>query len=79
MSAVGLGDKNGVLVTLIRKNSRAQQIDLKENDVIRAVNNQPVNGLSDLAKVYEKQPKAKPITLSVWRNQTEHSLQIPAK
>jgi hypothetical protein len=79
MSAVGLGDKNGVLVTLIRKNSRAQQIGLKENDVIRAVNDQPVNGLSDLAKVYEKQPKAKPITLSVWRNQTEHSLQIPAK
>jgi hypothetical protein len=76
MSAVGLGDKDGVLVTGVRQDSRARQIGLKENDVIRAVAGQPVKGLSAFAEAYGKQDRSRPIHLTLWRDQTEFVLKI---
>ena len=38
MSAVGLGDKNGVLVIEVAISGESQKVGLKRNDVIRRVN-----------------------------------------
>jgi len=77
MSAVALGDKNGVLVVAVPKNSRAARAGLRENDVIRALNGHPVNGLPDFAAAYQKTPRTAPVTLTLWRNQAERTLQLP--
>jgi S1-C subfamily serine protease len=70
MSAVGLGDKNGVLVVTVPEQSKAAQIGLKENDVIRAVNAQQIKDLSAFAGVYQSEASAGPVTLELWRDQS---------
>ncbi|MFO7905321.1 MAG: PDZ domain-containing protein [Pirellulaceae bacterium] len=69
VSAVGLGDKNGVLVVEVPPGSRADKEGLRENDVLRGFNGQSVKNLRDLADMRETQAQAGPITLELWRDQ----------
>ena len=76
MSAAGLGDRNGVLLTRVPKKSPAYKAGLRENDVIRAVNGQAVKGLSSFAELHGKLAGSKPIRLTLWRDQADHSLEL---
>jgi len=76
MSAVGLGDKRGVLLVAVPEGSEAARAGLEENDVIRAVGGRQVNGLGDFAEQYKKQSRARSITLRLWRDQAEVSLSV---
>jgi hypothetical protein len=78
MSAVGLGDRNGVLVVAAPDGSPAARFGLKRNDVIRAVNDKPVASLNAFAGAVEKESAAGPVTLKLWRNQAECALRISA-
>jgi len=78
MSAVGLGDMDGVLVVEVNAGSESQRAGLKENDVIRGVNGQAVRGLKDFASVWSQQTRLGKATLKVWRDQTALSIVMPA-
>ena len=77
MSAVGLGDKKGVLVVAVASGSESQKAGLKENDVIRAVDDQVVRGLKHFASVWEKHAAVGDVTLTVWRDQAAVSIAMP--
>ena len=77
MSAVGLGDRNGVLVVAVPAASKAARIGLKENDVVRAVNGQQAKSLRDFADLYRKQARSGALTLKLWRDQAEVPLEVP--
>ncbi|MFW6161840.1 MAG: PDZ domain-containing protein [Planctomycetota bacterium] len=76
MSAVGLGDRNGVLLTRVPKDSRAHEARLRENDVIRAVNGKRVKNLEALADLYRVQARRGEVTLGLWRDQADHTLTV---
>ncbi|UCG33888.1 MAG: PDZ domain-containing protein [Phycisphaerales bacterium] len=76
MSAVGLGDRNGVLVIEVPESSRAHQLGLRKNDVIRAVNGQEVKSLEAFADVFKRQSRSGPVALTLWRNQVQSSLKV---
>jgi len=76
MSAVGLGDRNGVLVTVVPEDSPAARAGLKENDVIRTVGGQMVLDLAALAGLRKSRRLGKPLTLTLWRDQAEVTLII---
>ncbi len=78
MSAVGLGDKRGVLVVSVPDPSPAARLGLKANDVIRAFNGQEIDDLGTLASAYHKPIRAEQVTLGLWRDQAELELQVPA-
>lgn len=75
MSAVGLGDKKGVLVVDVPEGSTADQQGLQQNDVVRAFNGQPVEDLQDFARFCRNQG-SRPATLKLWRNQADYMLKI---
>ena len=75
MSAVGLGDRNGVLVVDVPAGSKAARAGLKANDVIRAVNGRDVKDLQAFSKAY-KQSRKGAVTLTLWRDQAETSLKV---
>ena len=79
MSAVGLGDRNGVLMVHVPADSRASKSGLKENDVIRTVNGQPVKNLEAFAGTYRKLAASGAVTLGLWRDQADFSLKISAQ
>ena len=74
MSAVGLGDRNGVLVGGVPAGSKAARVGLKDNDVIRAVNGRDVKNLQAFSQACRQAGKG-PVTLTLWRDQKETSLQ----
>jgi hypothetical protein len=79
MSAVGLGDRSGVLVAGVPENSQAARLGLKENDVIRAVNGEDVESVSSFAGAYKRQSRRGPVTLRLWRDQTEFALKVSSR
>ncbi|MCD6304123.1 MAG: PDZ domain-containing protein [Planctomycetes bacterium] len=79
MSAVGLGDKKGVLVLHVPPGGRAAKAGLKDNDVIRAVNGKAVENLAAFAKAWAKRPADAPAVLTVWRSQGSVTLKVPPK
>ena len=76
MSAVGLGDRNGVLIVRVGAKSKAARAGLKPNDVIRAVNGRDVTNLKGLAEIYPKHARSGSVTLKVWRDQAEVSVKV---
>ncbi len=79
MSAVGLGDKNGVLVLKVTAGATFLQAGLRENDVIRGMNGATVRNLKDFAAIWKQQLQHGEATLKVWRNQAERSVVISAR
>ncbi len=75
-SAAGLFDENGVLIVKVENESLADKSGLKEGDVIRGINNKPVNTISEfLAAIqvvtWQGQAKA-----SIIRNQKEQTITL---
>ncbi|MHB8897901.1 MAG: PDZ domain-containing protein [Thermoguttaceae bacterium] len=76
MSALGLGDRLGVVVAAVAPGSRAEQAGLKQNDVIRGVGGRAVRDLKDFAALWKEGPEGGTAPLAVWRNQGEMSIII---
>ena len=76
MSAVGLGDRNGVLLAEVPEGSKAVKLGLRTNDVIRGVGELSVKGLADFASAYKKAAGQGPVTLRLWRDQNDATLEI---
>ncbi len=75
LSAVGLGDRRGVLLVDVPDHSAAAQAGLKVQDVIQAVDNKPIANLKALAETLEQRYDGQPVTLHLWRQQT--AIDIP--
>jgi len=75
MSAVGLGDRNGVLVVDVPAGSPAARAGLKANDVIRAVNGRGVKDLAAFSAAWRQAGKGG-ISLTIWREQKETELTV---
>ncbi|MFW6172064.1 MAG: PDZ domain-containing protein, partial [Planctomycetota bacterium] len=74
MSAVGLGDKDGVLVVEVPAGSLAAKEGFQKNDVIREFDGHGVKTLQDLADLRDK--KASTATLELWRDQARCLLKL---
>ncbi len=75
-SAAGLFDENGVLIVKVENESLAYKSGLKEGDVIRGINNKPVNKISDFLaaiQVVTWQGQAQAIII---RNQKEQTVTL---
>ena len=77
MSAAGLGDKIGVLVVDCPTTSRAAQIGIRQNDVIRAVDGRAASNLKTLATLFDDF-SSKNVPIRVWRNQAEVEISVKA-
>ena len=77
MSAVGLGDKDGVLVMRVAEGTESQKAGLQKSDVIRHINGQVIRGLKQFAAMWQKQPKRVNARLRIWRDQAELTVEIP--
>jgi hypothetical protein len=79
MSAVGLGDKQGVLVVDVPVSSVARESGLRKNDVIRRWNGVEVRGLKTLATKVEELQSGDVVELGVWRDQAEIRLNLSVR
>ena len=68
VSATGMYDKTGILVITAPTEGIFNTIKLERNDVILKVNGKSVQSITDLK---EEVDKIEPVTITVWRNQTE--------
>ena len=76
MSAVGLGDREGILVVEVPAKSKAARAGMHANDVIRAVGGRGVKSLAAFSEAYRKAAKAGPVRLTVWRDQAEAAVTV---
>ena len=76
MSAVGLGNRDGVLVVEAPAASKAARAGLKANDVIREVNGRRVKDLAAFSEAYSKEAKAGAVALKLWRDQADASVTV---
>ena len=77
MSAVGLGDRKGVLIASVPPSSPAAQQGLQPLDVVRGVNGQAVQDLGEFAAtVGQNAATGQEFRLSIWRNQAELELTV---
>ena len=76
MSAVGLGDKDGLLTIAVPQNSAAAKAGLKENDVLRAVNAEAIRNLAGFAALWDKQKTGSDVTLKIWRDQANATVTV---
>ena len=74
MSAYGLGDTQGVALVEVPKGSLAEMAGLRENDVIRGVNGQSFDSLSEFSKLWKQDAKPHKVKLTIWRNQAEKTV-----
>ncbi len=71
MSALGLGDRDGVLVVDVAAGSVARLSGLRKNDVIRRLNGDIVSNLKAFATKWNAVQRPADVELVVWRNQAE--------
>src|SRR5262249_52822244 len=74
--AVGLSNEDGVLVATVEPNSPAAHAALEQGDVITAFDGKPIKQARDLALAVADTPKGKTASLTVWRNNQRHSLDV---
>ena len=60
-------DRNGVVVTSVKPESKADKLGLKEGDIIRQINNTPVENLKDYQRLTKDLKKNEKIVLFVER------------
>ncbi len=68
--------EKGIYVAQITKNAPADNTELKEGDIITAVDNQPLNTMNDLRQyIYTKKPNDE-VTLKVTRGKINREIKI---
>ena len=71
----GLARPDGALVARVTKGSAAEQAGVRPGDVITEVNGQKVVQSGALSSLISMSPPGTAVTLKVWREQREHTLQ----
>lgn len=72
----GLPDKNGVLVAKVLKNAPAEKAGIKEKDIIRQLDNHPVNNVRELLNIVEKAEIGKKIKVSLIRDKKMQDIMV---
>jgi len=75
-SAVGLGEKTGLLVVKVIRDSLADRSGLRENDVILTVNETDIRDLAAFAQCCREAASSMPLTMGLWRNQAHRSFRL---
>jgi serine protease Do len=74
-SSFGLKEPRGALVAGVEKGGPADKAGLRPGDVLLGVNNQPIEGSADLARLIAGIKPGSTVTLQVWRK----GQQVPVK
>ena len=74
--AFGLGEPGGALVTDVSEGSPAAAAGIGPGAVVTAVDDKRVRGPRDLARLVALTPPGEGITLTVWRDQREHTIPV---
>ena len=72
----GYGEVEGVLVLSVAEGSPAEQAGLQEEDVVTAVNNQPVKSLDEFYEIIEEATGV--IAVTVWRDGNKLFMVLPS-
>ena len=72
----GLADKNGVLVGKVLEDGPAQKAGLKESDIIKKVNNQPIVNAKELISVISAMEVGRKVKLGVIRDKKELTFDV---
>ncbi|MFA5410520.1 MAG: Do family serine endopeptidase [Candidatus Omnitrophota bacterium] len=72
----GLPDKNGVLIAQVMKNSPAEKSGMKEGDVVRKFDNQPVNSVRELLNIVGKTEVGRRVKVALVREKRGLDLTI---
>ena len=75
-SFLGLTDKAGVLVAKVLEGGPAQKAGIKESDVIKQIDNQPINSVKELLSIVGKSEAGRKIKLKVIRDKKEINLDV---
>jgi S1-C subfamily serine protease len=76
MSAVGLGEKYGLLTIAVPQNIAAAKAGLKENNVLRNVNAEAIRNLAEFVALWDKQKTGSDVTLKIWRDQANATVTV---
>lgn len=71
-----LTDKTGVLVAKVMENSPAQKAGVKESDVIKQIDNQPVKNVKELLSIVGKSEVGRKVKMKVVRDKKEAVLDL---
>jgi len=72
----GLSDKNGVLVANVLEDSPAKKGGIKEGDIIKELDNKPINNVRELLNIIGKAEVGRKIKLTVIRDKKPLSLEV---
>lgn len=72
----GIPDKNGVLVAKVLEDGPAQKAQIKDADVIRKIDGNPVNNVKELLSIIGKAEVGKSIKLTVIRDKKELTFNV---
>jgi len=75
-NALGLKDTNGVLVADVEPNSAAAQAGMKRGDVIRKIDNEPVNNPNSLRNKIAMTEPGTQVTVTVLRDGKEQDIKV---
>jgi serine protease Do len=74
--AMGRADHDGVIVDKVMPDSPAANADLKQGDVITAVDGSPVKGARDLAMTIAEVQRGTTAKLTIWRDGKERTVDV---
>jgi len=72
----GLPDKNGALVIGVIENSPAQKAGIKESDIIKQIDNKPINNTRELLSIVGKAEVGGKVKAGVLRDKKEITLEV---
>jgi serine protease Do len=72
----GLSDKKGVLVSKVLENSPGEKAGMKESDIIRKFDNQPVDNVKELLACVGKAEAGKKVKVTVLRDKKDLTLEV---
>ena len=76
ISAYGLPGEIGVLIVQVPVGSIANKAGLKEGDVILKCQDQEIDNMNDLVKIFGDTTKETKVTLDIWRLQQQKSIEV---
>jgi membrane-associated protease RseP (regulator of RpoE activity) len=76
ISAYGLPGEIGVLIVQVPVDSIANNVGLKEGDVILKCQDQEIDNMNNLVKIFSDITKGTKVMLDIWRLQQQESIEV---